>query len=63
MFLITESFHLIKGRADLCLHLIKKGGTESVAEIGVVEITDIAPETVAAVPAFRNETMDMGVPF
>lgn len=63
MFLITESFHLIKGRADLCLHLIKKGGTESVAEIGVVEITDIAPETVAAVPAFRNETMDMGASF
>ena len=52
-----------KGRADFCLHLIKQGGTESVAEISVVEMTDIAPETVIAVPAFRNETMDMGIPF
>lgn len=63
MFLITESFHLFKGRADFCLHLIKQGSTESVAQISEVEIIDFAPETVIAVPAFRNETMDMGVPF
>lgn len=63
VFPVAESFHLFKGWADFCLHLIKQGGPESVAEIGIVEIIDIAPETVITVPAFRDETMDVGVPF
>lgn len=52
----------IGGDELICLQL-SQSGTGSVAEIRVVEIMDIAPETVIAVPAFRNETMDMGIPF
>ena len=63
MFPVAESFHFFKGWADLCLHLIKQCGPESVAEIGIVEIIDIAPETVITVSAFRDETMDVRVPF
>ena len=63
MFLVTTGFHLFERRTGSGLHLIKQGGTESVAEISVVEMIDIAPEPVIAVPAFRNETMDMGIPF
>ena len=63
MFLVTTGFHLFERRTDSGLHLMKQGGTESVAEISVVEMIDIAPEPVNAVSAFRNETMDMGIPF
>lgn len=36
---------------------------ESIAEIGIVEVIDAAPETVIAVAAFRNQAVDMWVPF
>ena len=61
--MITESFNLFKGWADFGFHFIKQGGPESVAQIGIAEMIDIAPETVVTVAAFRDETMDMRVPF
>lgn len=63
MLSLTEGFHLFKGRAGFCRHLIKQGSTESVAQTGIVKEMDVASETVIAVAAFRNETVDMGIPF
>ena len=63
MLLITESFYLFKGWTDFGFHFIKQGGPESIAQIVIVEIIDIAPETVVTVATFRDETMDMRVPF
>lgn len=63
MLLITEGFYLFKGWTDFAFHFIKQCGPESVAQIIIVEMIDIAPETVVTVATFRDETMDMWVPF
>lgn len=63
MLPIAAGFYLFKGRADFVFHFIKKGGTESIAEVSIIEMMDVAPESVITVAAFRNETMDVWVPF
>ena len=62
VFPVAEGFYFFKGRTDFCLHLIKQDGTEGIAQVSVVEMIDIAPETIVTVPAFGNETVDMWVP-
>lgn len=63
MFLVTASLYSFKGGAESGLHFIEKYSTESVAEKSIVEMNYPAPETVVAVAAFRNEAVDVGVPF
>ncbi len=63
VFPVTACFHLFERVTSFGFHFIQKGGTESIAEEGVVKVADITPETVAAVAAFRNEAVDMRVPF
>ncbi len=63
MFLVTAGFHFFEGRAGFFFHFIKKGGAESIAEVGIVEVIGIAPETIIAVTTFRNETVYVRVPF
>lgn len=63
MFPVTAGLHLFEGRTDFFFHFIQKGSAESIAEVGIVEIIDIAPDTIIAVTAFRNEAVDMGGPF
>ncbi len=49
--------------ADSGFHFIQKCGTESIAEAGIVKVIDITPKTVIAVAAFRDQAVDMRVPF
>lgn len=63
MFPATAGFNLFKGCPGPGFHFVKQGSAESIAEIGIVEVTDAAPETVIAVAAFRNQAVDMWVPF
>lgn len=63
MFLVAEGFYFFKGWEDFSFHFIKQGGAESDAQVGVVKVAGIAPETVITITAFRNEAMDMGFHF
>ena len=63
MFPVAASLHLFKRRADLSLQFIQESSTESVAQISIVEMMSLAPESIVAVTALRNKTMDMRVPF
>ena len=50
--------HLTKNRrADLSLQFIQESSTESVAQISIVEMMSLAPESIVAVTALRNKTM------
>ena len=60
---IAESFGLLERIAQPLLHLIKKSGTESVAQKRKVEVSDISPKAVITEPTFRNKAMDVGIPF
>ena len=63
VFPVAASLHLFKRRADLSLQFIQESSTESVAQISIVEMMSLAPESIVAVTALRNKTMDMRVPF
>lgn len=63
VFTVTAGFYLFKRRADSGFHFTQQGSAESSAEVGIVEVIDIAPETIIAVAAFRNQAVDMRVPF
>ena len=60
---VTECFGLFKRRTDAHLQFVEQGSAESIAEVGIVEVIDITPKAVIAVSAFRDETMDMRIPF
>lgn len=63
VFPITAGFDFFKGWTDSGLHFVKQGSAEGVAEESVVEMADVAPETVITVAAFGNEAVDVGIPF
>lgn len=63
LFLVAEGLYFFKRGSDLSLHFIEKRGTESVTEESIIKIFYITPETVIAVTAFGNETVDVRVPF
>ena len=60
---VTTGLNLFERRAGPGFHFTQQCGAESIAEVGIVEVIDIAPETVTAVAAFGNQAVDMGVPF
>ena len=63
MFKIATCRNFFKGRADAEQHFLKESGTESIAKESIVEMRDITPESIITVTAFRDETMDMRIPF
>ena len=63
MVFITGSLYFLEGRTKMRFQFIQESGAESVPKIGIVEIFHIPPEAVITVPAFRDETVDMGIPF
>ena len=63
MLLITAGFNFFKGRSDQSFHFVKQGSAEGVTQEGIVEVADVPPETIITVSAFRNKTVDMGIPF
>lgn len=63
VFSIALGFYLFKGRSKLKFHFIQESSTESITEERVVEIINVAPEPVITVTAFRNEAMNVRIPF
>ena len=63
MLLITAGFNFFKGRSDQSFYFVKQGSAEGVAQEGIIEMVDAAPETIVTVSSFRNKTVDMWVPF
>lgn len=49
---VTAGLHLFERVADPVLHFIEEGGTESIAQVSIAKVIDIAPGTVVAVAAF-----------
>ena len=60
---VTARFLLFKGRSDFGFQFIEQSGTEGITEEGVVKMMNIAPETVIAVTALRNEAVNVRIPF
>lgn len=63
MLLVTAGLDFFKGRSDHGFHFVKQGSAEGIAQEGIVEVVDVPPETIVTVSAFRNKTVDMGIPF
>lgn len=63
MFPVTTGFNLFERSADSGFHFIQKGGTERITEEGIVKVIGIAPKSAITIATFRNETVDMGIPF
>ncbi len=65
MFVVSIAFrfYFFKRRSDFGFQLVKKRGTEGIAKVGIMKVFDISPEAVITISAFRNQTMDMGIPF
>lgn len=63
MFPVTFGFYLFKGRTDFFFHFIEECGTEGIAEKGIIKVMDITPKSVIRVATFRNEAMDVWIPF
>lgn len=60
---ITKSFDAFERIIEKRSHFIKKSSAKSISEEVVIEICDIPPEAVITESTFRNETMDMRIPF
>ena len=63
VFPVTTGLYLFERGTDFGFQFIEQGSAESIAEVGIVEVIDITPKAVIAVSAFRDETMDMRIPF
>ena len=60
---IDRSLKFFKGIADPGMQFVQKGGLKGVTQEFVVEVLLMTPAERISNPAFRNETMDMRVPF
>ena len=63
MFPVAAGFDFFKRGSDFSLHFIEQGSAESVTKERIVKIIDVTPESIVTVAAFRNEAVDMRVPF
>lgn len=63
MLPVALGFNLFKGRSDFSFHFIEKRSPKGIAKEGIVKVIDITPEAIIAVSAFRDETVDMRIPF
>lgn len=62
VFAVTGRFDFFKRRAKDRFHFIEECSPESIAEIGVVKVMHMPPESIIAIAAFRDETMDVWIP-
>lgn len=63
MVVVAFGFYLFERRADDGLHFIQECGTESIAQKGVVKVSDMTPKSIITKTAFGDETVDMRIPF
>lgn len=60
---VAFSFYFFKGGPYFIFHFIEQSGAESITEIVIIEMFDMAPEAVITVTAFGKEAVDVGIPF
>lgn len=63
MFFVTSCFYGFKRRTKSFFQKIKKCGVESITEICLVKVCFTAPCVIFADATFRNQTVDMRIPF
>ena len=63
MVSVDGGFDLFERRADLRFQLIQEGSLESIPHEAVIEVGAGTPETGVTDTAFRDEAVDMGIPF
>lgn len=63
MMLINVRFNRFEGRTNVPFKFIKECSTEGVSQISVIKMCNPAPDDVSATAAFRNETVNMRIPF
>ena len=63
VFIITFGFYFFKRRTEDSLHLIEESGAESIPKKGVIKMFDGFPESVITKTAFRDEAVNVRVPF
>ena len=63
MLAVAFRFYFFKGRTYFVFHFIEESRAESIAEIVVVKVFYMTPETVIAVTAFGKKAVDVRIPF
>ena len=63
MFTVAASLNFFERGTDPVFHFVKEGGAEGVTKESIVKVIDIAPEANVTVTTFRNEAVDVGIPF
>ena len=63
MFPVAAGLDCFERGADPVFHFIKESGAEGVTKENIVKVMDITPETIITVATFRNEAVDVGIPF
>ena len=60
---VTFRFYFFERRSNPVFQFIEKSSTESVAEIVVVKVFYMTPESIITVAAFGKEAVNVGIPF
>ena len=63
IFFVNMGFGVFEGRADMLFHFVKERGLERPAEKGIVEMFNSTPEAIVGETAFRDQAVDMRIPF
>ena len=63
MFPVAAGLDCFERGADPVFHFIKESGAEGVTKESIVKVMDITPEAIITVSPFRNEAVDVRVPF
>lgn len=63
MIRVALGFYFFEGGTKFSFHFIKECSSESVAQVSVIKMMDRSPETIIAETTFRDQAMDMGIPF
>ena len=63
MLAVAFRFYFFKGRTYPVFHFIEESRAESIAEIVVVKVFYMTPETVITVTAFGKKAVNVGIPF
>ena len=63
MVFIAGCFYFFERRAECCLQFIQKSSAKGIAEVSVIKVFYITPKAVITVSSFRDEAMNVRVPF
>lgn len=63
MFPVTASLDTFERGSNSVFHIIKESSAEGITKERIVKIIDTAPEAMITVSTFRNEAVDVGIPF